>query len=121
MVSGNSYLGTGSDFRPMTWPDNTCLLGRGRAADIVVNVLLPFVYAWSRLKANPELERKSVELYQQYPKLPINTVERHMITQLGLNINSVNSARRQQGLIHIYRSLCTQGKCSHCPLTKARA
>ena len=30
----------------------------------------------------------------------------------------VNSARRQQGLIHIYDSLCTQGRCNDCPLSQ---
>jgi hypothetical protein len=39
-----------------------------------------------------------------------------MMVQLGVSSSLINSARRQQGLIHIYRTLCTQGKCSSCPL-----
>jgi hypothetical protein len=92
------------------------LLGRRRAADIAVNVLLPFTFAWSKFASQPELEQKSLDLYHSFPKLVDNTVERHMSNQLGLNGSLVNSAQRQQGLIHIYNTLCTQGKCYCCPL-----
>ena len=94
------------------------LLGKGRAADIVVNVLLPFAAAWGRHTSRPELTRKAFDLYHRYPKLAANTVERHMISQLGINRHLVNSARRQQGLIHIYKTLCSQGKCQNCPISR---
>jgi len=91
------------------------LLGSRRAADIVVNVLLPFTFAWSRFTSQPELARKAFELYCHYPRLEVNTVERHMSHQLGLNSDLVSSAQRQQGLIHIYNTLCSQGDCQRCP------
>jgi len=91
------------------------LLGRRRAADIAVNVLLPFIVAWSKLNSWPELERKAFDLYRGYPELAWNTVERHMRNQLGLSSGLVNSAVQQQGLIRIYNSLCTQGRCDCCP------
>ena len=93
------------------------LLGRGRAADIIVNVLLPFTFAWSK-SAEPELGGKALGLYCCYPKLIVNSVERHMIEQLGLDSSLISSARRQQGLMHIYKNLCTLGRCKHCPLAK---
>lgn len=93
------------------------LLGDGRAADIVVNILLPFAVAWGRLTSCPELARKAFDLYRHYPKLAVNTVEKHMINQLGISRYLVNSAQRQQGLIHIYKTLCSQGKCHRCPLS----
>jgi len=91
------------------------LLGGRRAADIVVNVLLPFTFAWSRFTSQSELARKAFELYCHYPRLEINAVERHMSHQLGLNSDLVSSAQRQQGLIQIYNTLCSQGKCYCCP------
>jgi len=105
-------FGSGSRIRSQT------LLGSRRAADIVVNVLLPFTFAWSQFTSQPELEQKALDLYRSYPKLAANSVERHMTKQLRLSNGLVNSARRQQGLIHIYNSLCTQGKCHCCPLGK---
>jgi hypothetical protein len=95
------------------------LLGEGRAADIVVNVLLPFAVAWGRLTDRPELVIKAFDLYHHYPRLAVNTVERHMRNQLGISSYLVNSARRQQGLIHIYKTLCSQGKCLSCPIGRA--
>jgi hypothetical protein len=97
----------------------TTLIGARRAADIAVNVLLPFALAWGKVSYLPALERKALDLYRGYPRLVVNTVERHMKNQLGLDSRVVNSARRQQGLIHIYNSLCTQGRCDSCPLGRS--
>jgi len=120
LVTTNGYWANHFDFGSGR-SRNPTLLGNRRAADIVVNVLLPFTFAWSRLTFQPELERKAFDLYHSYPKLAVNTVERHMKNQLGLNGSLVNSAQRQQGLIHIYNTLCTQGRCNCCYLTQPEA
>lgn len=117
LVTTDGYWASYFDFGLGSRIKTPTLLGRRRAADIVANVLLPFTYAWSRLTSQPELEQKTLALYRSYPKLVINTVERHMRNQLGLSSGLVNSAQRQQGLIHIYNTLCTQGKCNRCPLS----
>jgi len=119
MVSANGYWVSHSDFGANSQIRNQALIGSRRAAEIIVNVLLPFTLAWSRLSLQPELGRKAINLYHHYPKLAVNSVERHMRNQLGLSSSLVNSARRQQGLIHIYNTLCTQGKCNSCPLGNA--
>jgi len=120
-VTAHSYWASHLDFSLDSKTNNPTLLGRWRAADIVVNVLLPFVFTWSKLEPQPEVERKTLELYRGYPRLAANTVERHMIKQLGLNNSLVNSAQRQQGLIHIYNTLCSQGKCNFCRLSQLKA
>ena len=91
------------------------LLGHSRAADIALNVLLPFAFAWGR-RSRPDFSRKALDLYRRYPRLAVNNLEKHMNRQLGLTGALVNSAARQQGLIHIYRTRCSQGKCHACPL-----
>jgi len=116
LVTTNGYWASHFDFGSGNRISSPTLLGSRRAADIIVNVLLPFTLAWSRLNSQPELEKKVFDLYRCYPRLAVNTVERHMMNQLGLGSRLVNSAQRQQGLIHIYNSLCTQGRCSACPL-----
>ncbi len=92
------------------------LLGRERAREIIVNVLLPFVFAWSWYTSRPELAEKALTLYRQCPGRLINSIERHMWRQLGLKGRLVNSVQRQQGLIHIYHTLCTEGRCCECGL-----
>jgi hypothetical protein len=92
------------------------LLGKGRAADIIINIILPFALIQAKQISCSELERKIMEIYNRYPRLMVNRIESHMCNQLGINSYLVNSARRQQGLIHIYRTLCSQGKCYDCSL-----
>ena len=92
------------------------LLGNRRAADIVVNVLLPFTFALGRHPSQPRHARKALVLYNRHPRLVTTTIEKHMHNQLGLNSDLVDSARRQQGQIHIFRTLCSQGKCGYCTL-----
>lgn len=110
LVTANAYQDRYPDF------SLPVLLGRGRAADIVVNVLLPFAAAWGRANASPELAGKASEIYRHYPLLAQNTLERHMVNQLGIGRYLVDSAQRQQGLLHIYKTLCSQGKCQDCPI-----
>ncbi len=92
------------------------LIGTSRAAAMAVNVILPFSYAWGSLNAQTELATKSQEIFRTYPKPGANAIERHVSKQLGRSRVPINSALRQQGLIHIYKTFCTQGKCSICPL-----
>ena len=116
VITADGYWASHFDFGSGSRLKTPILLGASRAADITVNVILPFAHAWGKSTSQPELGEKSLDLYRHYPKLAVNTVERHMKAQLRLSRSLVNSARRQQGLIHIYNTLCTQGKCSSCPL-----
>jgi len=118
VVTSDGYW---ADHFDPTLPSRTrapSLLGHRRAADIAVNVILPFAFAWGKLASHQELARKSLGLYQNYPRLAINALEKHMRHQLSLNSDLIDSARRQQGLIHIYRTLCSQGRCQQCPISK---
>jgi hypothetical protein len=121
IVTADGYWASHFDFGPDYRTNNPTLIGRWRAADIAVNVLLPFALVWGKLNCQPEVERKAVELYRDYPRLAANTLERHMIKQLRLNRSLVNSAQRQQGLIHIYNTLCSQGRCNCCQLNQPEA
>ncbi|MBA7676675.1 hypothetical protein ES703_84919 [subsurface metagenome] len=116
MVTADGYWASHLDFGLTSKVRNPTLLGNRRAADIAVNVLLPFTFAWGKVTSQPQTESKAFNLYHCYPKLVKNTIERHMMNQLGLSDSLVNSAQRQQGLIHIYKSLCTQGRCNCCSL-----
>jgi len=92
------------------------LIGRERAAAIVVNVLLPFAFAWGGLCGQQETAARALNLYREYPSLAANAVERHMKLQFGATGKLISSARRQQGLLHLYRTRCTQGMCPDCEL-----
>ena len=116
MVMANDYWKTYYDFGCYSRHIVPTLIGNSRATAIVVNIILPFIYAWSGFNAQPELAAKSLTIFTAYPKTSTNAIERHMSKQLGRSCVPINSAGRQQGLIHIYKTLCTQGKCAVCPL-----
>lgn len=91
------------------------LIGQGRAREMVVNVLLPFSFVW----ADGQLREHALELYRNYPPLEENQITRQMSRQLVIGSGVVSSARRQQGLIHLYNTFCLHGKCHQCPLMPA--
>jgi len=78
-------------------------IGAGRARDMAVNVALPFCHAWSGRGD----ESEAMALYGRFPKLQANEITREMAERLMPPEWSgvVNSARRQQGLLHLHRQL----------------
>jgi len=63
-----------------------------------------------------KLTENAIELYRDYPRLAENCITRHMAKQLCLEDLSDFTACHQQGLIHIFRNYCREGRCSQCPL-----
>jgi hypothetical protein len=91
-------------------------LGKGRARDITVNILLPFAYAFGQIRKIRGLRRKSTAIYHGHSRLDDNCIERHMTEQLALPKGIVDNARRQQGLLYIYVRYCSRGLCTACGL-----
>jgi hypothetical protein len=116
MVTAHGYRASRSDFGRGSRTGSPTLLGRHRAADIVVNVLLPFAFAWARSGPRPDLAQAALTVNRRYPRLSANALEKHMRAQLGVVDGMVGSAQQQQGLIHIYETQCTQGRCQVCEL-----
>ena len=88
------------------------LVGQGRARDLAVNVVLPFMHALSESQQGPQPKRRPdalpdgpyLALYRKSGKLQENEVTREVAEQLlpqGCR-ETVNSARRQQGLLHLH-------------------
>jgi hypothetical protein len=119
MVRGDEYWTSHFDFYKQCAGLSPWLIGPDRTSDIVINVLLPFTYAWSQKNGQPETAEKVEALFRSYPALATNTIERHMRTQFGLKNAQVNSARRQQGLLFIYKNRCIQGLCGDCEVVRA--
>lgn len=93
-----------------------CLIGRARATEIIINVLLPFFTAYYERNGRGSISAEAFRLYCDYPFATENTIVRHMRCQLGLKQSQIKSAWCQQGLLHIYKRFCTEGRCGECPL-----
>ena len=80
------------------------LIGAGRARDMAVNVVLPFVHALAGARREGEAAARRLEAYRHFPSLADNDVTREMsrlIADRGLTV-STKGARRHQGLAHLY-------------------
>jgi hypothetical protein len=118
VVSDDGYWGSRFDFGKGFSGLSKWLIGESRAADMVINVLLPFVFTWGNENGQTELAEKAFCLFRSFPSVETNTVERHMKEQFGLKNTQVHSAQRQQGLLHIYKKWCTQGRCKECEVAR---
>ena len=81
------------------------LIGKARAGDTAVNGVLPFFHALGTLRGDDELRFCCVNLFHSYPRLQSNEVTKEMAQRLLKPETSgeINSAQRQQGLIHLHR------------------
>ena len=117
IIPGTGYwqehfdIGAGSKTR------KSVLLGRGKAAEMMVNVILPFAFAWGEMAGEPEMKRKAMALYSCYPGLADNEITRHMLRQFRIEGASGLAACCQQGLIHFFVNYCSEGDCAWCSLS----
>lgn len=98
--------------------EEIALVGSSRAADMVVNILLPLMAAVGDVRGEARLGERARSVYAAYPKLEENRITRQMAEEaFGPRKKAINSARRQQGLIHLYRLYCEARRCYECPLS----
>jgi hypothetical protein len=93
------------------------LIGRGRAREVVVNIVLPFAFARAEASGEPALAQQALSLYRGYPAAGENEVTRRLAGLLGVKASApVNSAQRQQGLLHLDKTFCRPRRCGECPV-----
>lgn len=113
------------------------LIGDSRAADMVVNVVLPFLAGYGRDKRDRQLVAQAIEAYRLHPPLSrnelIDNVARQVFRYWLENpaevrlegkasgkvsvARLVNTACRQQGLIYLHHHFCAGQQYSACPLS----
>ena len=93
------------------------LVGRQRAAEIAINVFLPFLVAWASHRDDLGLAGRVWEAYRLYPKRGDNELSRYVATHItGIPRPRVaRSACRQQGLLHLHWGWCEMKRCGECP------
>jgi hypothetical protein len=115
-VDSDGYWRDHFDFGIRSKTRMSALLGSSKATEIAINVILPFAFAWREVADEAKLMDNPIDLYRNYPRLAENCITRHMASQLSLVEFSGFTACHQQGLIHIFRNYCREGRCSQCPL-----
>ena len=86
---------------------NPALIGSGRARDIAVNAVLPFLHGWRLLAGDTAGAAAMLEIYRDFGPLIDNEITRNFAGTLQEPEwgRVANNARRQQGLIHLQRIL----------------
>lgn len=104
------------DFGRATARPLPALIGPERAAEMVVNVVLPLLAAWGAVLDDAALSAAAVTCYVQHPPAGDNERLRHMRRQVmgGEDRSLVSTACRQQGLLHVYAQTCGWRRCGAC-------
>jgi RNAse (barnase) inhibitor barstar len=98
------------------------LIGNDRSSVIFINIIIPILLAYARKTDDLVLEERLFKVYKLHPKLSPNNVTRFMSCRIfGQDTqkrNIVNNARRQQGLIQIFKDFCESNDiaCKRCVL-----
>jgi hypothetical protein len=101
--------------------ETVALVGPSRAADVVVNVLLPLAVAAGEALGNTELVDAAWETYRAHPPLAENWITRLVRQRAALPrpaeaSREAMTVRHQQGLIHVFEQTCRDLRCGECPL-----
>ena len=98
--------------------DGASLIGTDRAVEVACNAVLPFTVALARTTGDTALEHAAREAWLQLPRSTPTRVERSMREHLQVPARTrhLNTARHQQGLLHLYKRYCAQRLCELCPL-----
>ncbi|MCP4252825.1 MAG: DUF2851 family protein [Candidatus Scalindua sp.] len=101
------------------------LIGKERATVIFINIIIPVLLSYARKREDSQLEGRLFRAFKQHSKLSPNNITRFMGYRiLGKDLQEgsvVNSARRQQGLLQIFKDFCESDDiaCEKCVLLRS--
>ena len=119
LSGGEAFWDAHTSFRSAELKHHAALFGRPRVESLFADVILPVLAAYAKLMRDEELETRVFELFRTLPPLQSNLVVRRMQARcLPDRKNAVKSAAAQQGLIHLYKTLCEaqSSDCGACRL-----
>ena len=91
-------------------------IGAGRAGEIIINAVLPTIAAWAKIGGDGALYRAATRRYREYPSLPTNSILREAeraIRLRGCPVGRIRGARRQQGAMHVYKSMLLRPRAAN--------
>ncbi len=99
--------------------DIRMLIGSSRAEEIIINTVLPLVYLRGRIFDNPALQERGMKMYANHKPTSDNNITLMIKDALFGGDNVFNTVQVQQGALHLYRTLCSEKRCSKCRIGKA--
>ena len=118
IVQDEGFWGRHYDFGMKA--SSSTLVGEGRAGEMVVNVLLPFLSSLARRSGRREILRHLEELFRKFPSLPQNRITKRLLRLLPEVERKRIGACEQQGMLFLFQEFCLKGRCSSCPLLRRK-
>jgi len=106
----SQYWKNNYDFSKQSKNENSGI-GKARVMDIIINVVIPFLYLYSKEFNDEELFIKVKKIYKTTKDKSVNKVLDVMIKQFGIRPLSICES---QGLVHLHNFYCVKGNCGEC-------
>ncbi|MFO8000176.1 MAG: DUF2851 family protein, partial [Marinilabilia sp.] len=87
------------------------MLGRQAVDLLIINTVVPFFFAYGRLRGKSSLENKAIDWLSEMPP------ENNRIVKNWMRLRDekvASSAAESQGLVHLKRNYCDHHKCLQC-------
>ena len=88
-------------------------IGKDRVSDIIINVVIPLLYSYSKVFSDEDLFIKVKKLYKTSKDNSRNSVLKVMKSQLEYPSKTIAES---QGLIHLHNFFCVHGNCGECKI-----
>jgi hypothetical protein len=95
-------------------------LGRARVHELIVNGIVPLLLLHARVDHLSALRRESLALLRSLPAAGENGVTRIVRDALLGGRKGPRGPLEQQGLLHLFKTYCSHGRCSRCPVRMER-
>lgn len=92
-------------------------IGRSRADEIIVNVILPFSAVYFEIFGRKNLAQKSFKIYSEYLQDSSNQLVNEVADTLKMG-DTVKRSIIYQGIIELFRNFCSKDNCLECEIGK---
>jgi len=114
IVPADGFWQTHYHFSHPTKGTLTALIGKTRAAEIIVNVLFPIALLYARMFKDKEVRHSALQMFQRCHPLAENSVTKIITKQLVRGRMHRPSAMTQQGMLQLYKYYCVEERCAEC-------
>lgn len=94
---------------------NKMLIGVNRADEIVLNVILPFMYVYFLLFNKTDLAKKTLSVFSNSKLKLDNSIVREMAKGLMIE-NQYDKSVIYLGLLELFRNYCSRERCGECAI-----
>ena len=120
--AGSGFWLTRCTFEGKRLPSPIGLVGKDRAALIIINVVVPILLLHARRTRDANLEELLHTMYVKMPRLAPTNVEEFMVQRVfggdEFAAKVISNARRQQGIYQVFKDFCEKDDrgCRRCAL-----